>query len=131
MSAAKQGDGVLVGSAALAAFAAGIVAVSQHADCTSAGYRLAVADRENVELRRGVEQAERRVEALRTPQAATARAAAMKLASLKYPKTWNVVCAASVEHAAAPPVLPAIMTPPAATSPDVPMIPVGMKGVVR
>jgi hypothetical protein len=106
MNAPGRCDGVLVGVAAAAAFAAGLLAVSQHAECTNAGYRLAVAQRENLELRRGVDQVGRRVDALRTPQAAMARAASMKLSALKYPKTWNVVCAASMQRRAMETVLP-------------------------
>jgi len=101
MKTPEKKDGVLVGLAAVAAFVAGLLAVSQHAECTAAGYRLAVAQREHLELSRAVDQIERRVDALRTPQAATARAATMKLASLKYPKTWNVVNATTIERRAA------------------------------
>jgi hypothetical protein len=92
----KSGDDrVLVGIAAAAAFAAGLVAVAQHADCTTAGYRSAVAQREGIELRRQCDQIERRVAAMSTAQAATARIVPMKLTSLKYPKTWNVVSPAT------------------------------------
>jgi hypothetical protein len=126
MNARHGGDGVLVGIAAVAAFSAGLIAVSQHADCTTAGYRLAVAQRENLELRRGVDQVARRVDALRTPQAAMARAAAMKLSTLKYPKTWNVVSAAAMERRAVETILPLSTFAPAA-----PMIPVATKGTAR
>jgi hypothetical protein len=100
MSAPQGGDGVLVGLAAAASLAAGLLAVAQHADCTSVGYQLAVAERERMELRRELGRWERRVAELRTPSAATARATSMKLASLKYPKTWNVVSAATVRACA-------------------------------
>jgi len=93
-------DRVLVGIAAAAAFAAGLVAVAQHADCTTAGYESAVAQREGLELRRQCDQVERHVAILSTVQAATARVAAMKLTSLKYPKTWNVVSPATLRSCA-------------------------------
>ena len=97
----KSGDDrVLVGIAAAAAFAAGLVAVAQHADCTTAGYQSAVVQREGLELRRQCDQVERHVAALSTAQAATARIAAMKLTSLKYPKTWNVVSPATLRSCA-------------------------------
>jgi hypothetical protein len=100
MNDAKRDDGVLVGIAAAAAFAAGLLAVAQHAYCTSAGYQLAVARRAGLELRRSAHQAERCVTALSTAQAATARAAAMKLTTLKYPKNWNVVNASTLRACA-------------------------------
>jgi hypothetical protein len=99
-------DRVLVGIAAAAAFAAGLLAVAQHAGNTTAGYESAVAQREGQELKRRCDQIERHVAALSTAQAATARVAAMKLTSLKYPKTWNVVSSATLRSctaAAAPP----------------------------
>jgi hypothetical protein len=115
MSDANACDGALVGLAAAAALAAGLLAVSQHADHTTLGYQLAVAERERLELRRGVEQWERRVAALRTPLAASARAPSMKLAALKYPKTWNVVSAATLRSCAdAAPVSAAPVVPAAA-----------------
>jgi hypothetical protein len=120
VNAPAPGDGVLVGVAAVAAFVAGLFAVSNHAECTNAGYRLAVAKRENMELRREVDQAARRVSALRTPQAATARAASMKLASLKYPKTWNVASSSVVQRCALD-----------AASSGVSAVPASAKGVVR
>ena len=125
----QRPDGVLVGVAAVAAFAAGLIAVAQHADCTSAGYKLAVAQRGNLELRRGVDQLARRVDVLKTPQAATARAAAMKLASLKYPKTWNVVAATTIERQAVAALVPASQLSPAA--PAVPVVPISTKGAPR
>jgi len=85
-----------VGVAAVAAFAAGLVAIAQHAYCTSAGYQLAVAQREGQELRREEEQAERRVAQLSTITAATARATPMKLTRLSYPRNWNIVNAATL-----------------------------------
>ena len=94
-------DRVLVGIAAAAAFAAGLLAVAQHSSCTSAGYELAVAQREGTELRLAASQQERRVTALSTAQAASARIAPMKLTTLRYPKTWNVVNAATVTSCAA------------------------------
>jgi hypothetical protein len=126
MNAPGRGDGVLVGVAAIAAFSAGLIAVSQHADCTTAGYRLAVAQRENLELRRGVDQVARRVDALQTPQAAIARAASMKLTSLKYPKTWNVVTAAAIGRCAVQTAFPL-----PTFAPSVPMIPASAKGDPR
>jgi hypothetical protein len=102
MSGAKRDEAVLVGIAATAAFAAGLLAVAQHAYCTSAGYQLAVARRAGIELRRSAAEAELRVTRLSTPQAATARAAAMKLTALKYPKSWNVVNAATLRACAVP-----------------------------
>ena len=113
-------DRVLVGIAAIAAFAAGLVAVAQHADCTTAGYESAVAQREGVELRRQCDQIERRVAILSTVQAATARVAAMKLTSLKYPKTWNVVRPATLRSCA---VADALTFVPVAAAPA--------KGIVR
>lgn len=95
---------VLIGIAVGAAFAAGLMAVAQHANCTTAGYDLAVAQRENLELRRTAAELDRRVSSLSTPQAAVARAAAMKLTNLKYPKTWNIVRGATVRAVAASPV---------------------------
>jgi len=115
MNAPAPGDGVLLGVAAVAAFASGLLAVSHHAECTTAGYRLAVARRENIELRRGVDELARRVDALRTPQAATARAAAMKLTSLKYPKTWNVA-SATVIRSFAPDAAPPGASPVSASA---------------
>ena len=109
-------DGVLVGVAAAAALAAGLMAVAQHANCTSVGYELAVAERENLELSRGVERIERRASALRTPQAATARAAAMKLSALKYPKTWNVVTSATVASCVVAPTVAPSTAPTIAVS---------------
>jgi hypothetical protein len=126
MNAPHPGDGVLVGVAAIAAFSAGLLAVAQHADCTTAGYRLAVAQRENLELRRGVDQVARRVDALLTPQAAMTRAAAMKLTSLKYPKTWNVASASTIQKNAVATVLPL-----PTFAPGVPMVPVSTKGSAR
>ena len=126
MNAPGPRDGVLVGVAAIAAFSAGLIAVAQHADCTTAGYRLAVSQRENLELRRGVDQVARRVDALRTPQAAMARAAAMKLTSLKYPKTWNVASASTIQRNAVAAVLP---LPTFASG--APTIPVPTKGTAR
>lgn len=108
MSEGRRDEGVLVGIAVAAAFAAGLLAVAQHASCTSAGYELAVARRAGLELRRSAAAAERRVTALSTPQAATARAAAMKLTALKYPKSWNVVNAATL-RACADPVTAAVV----------------------
>ncbi len=102
MNGAKRDEGVLVGIAATAAFAAGLLAVAQHAHCTSTGYQLAVARRAGLELRRSAAEAELRVTRLTTPQAATARAAAMKLTALKYPKSWNVVNAATLRACADP-----------------------------
>ena len=87
----REDDGVLVSVAVAAAFAAGLVAVAQHAYCTSAGYQLAVAQREGEELHRTAEQAERRVAQLSTVTAATARATPMKLTRLMYPRSWNIV----------------------------------------
>ena len=84
-------DRILLGLAVAAAFAAGLVAVEQHCSCTAAGYQLAVASRENLELRRACDEAERHVSRLRTPQAALARLAPMKLPKLDYPKRWNIV----------------------------------------
>ncbi len=127
MNLPARNDGALIGIAAAAAFAAGLIAVSQHAECTSAGYRLAVAQRENLELRRSADVLARRVDGLRTPQAATARAASMKLASLKYPKTWNVVHAATIERAATAAVAAVQPAPP--TVPQT--IPVSTKGAAR
>jgi hypothetical protein len=89
-------DGVLVGVAVAAAFAAGLVAIAQHACCTTAGYQLAVAQREGEELQRAAEQAERRVAQLSTVTAATARAAPMKLTRLSYPRSWNIVNAGTL-----------------------------------
>ena len=94
-------DGVLIGIAMAAAFAAGLIAVAQHAGRTSAGYQLAIAEREGIELRRVADQAQRRVSSLRTPQAATARVAPMKLTALKYPNKWNVANAATIRSCAA------------------------------
>jgi hypothetical protein len=102
-----QGDGVLVAIGAASAFAAGLLAVTAHADCTTAGYELAVARREAVILRQTADAAERRVAELSTMQAATARAAAMKLTRLRYPKTWNVVSAATLRACADAPAAPA------------------------
>jgi hypothetical protein len=113
MSDRDGGDRVLVGIAAAAAFAAGLVAVAQHADCTAAGYRTAVAEREGLELRRQCDQAERRVAALSTAQSATSRVAPMKLNSLKYPKTWNVVSPATLRSCAVADALPMLrLSPP-------------------
>jgi hypothetical protein len=92
----REVDGVLVGVAVAAAFAACLVSVAQHACCTSAGYQLAVAQREALELRRAEEQAERRVAQLSTVTAATARATPMKLTRLTYPRTWNIVNAGTL-----------------------------------
>jgi hypothetical protein len=100
MTPRADDDRVLVGLAVLAAFAAGLVAVAQHASCTSAGYQLAVAQRECVELRRSLAQAERGVTRLETLPAASSRATPMKLASLRYPKTWNVVSSATLRSLA-------------------------------
>jgi len=96
MSGGKADDGVLVGVAVVAAFAAGLVAIAQHAYCTSAGYQLAVAQREGQELSRAAEQAERRVAQLSTVTAATARATPMKLTRLTYPRSWNIVNAGTL-----------------------------------
>ena len=111
MSMNGRGDGVLVGVAVVAAFAAGLVAIAQHAYCTSAGYQLAVAQREGQELSRVADQAERRVAQLSTVTAATARVTPMKLTRLTYPRTWNIVnagtlraCLGETVAAAAPPV---------------------------
>lgn len=106
MNDSKRDDGVLLGIAAAAAFAAGLLAVAQHAYCTSAGYELAVARRAGLELRRSADEAERNVTRLSTAQAATARAPSMKLTALKYPKTWNVVNAATLRACATAPALP-------------------------
>jgi hypothetical protein len=105
---------VLVGLAAAATFAAGLIAVAQHANTTSAGYQLAVLERENLELSRIASQGERRVAELSTAPSARARGqspAMKKLASLKWPKSWNVVrsetlaaCASDVSAASASPV---------------------------
>lgn len=113
MSNARSDDGVLVGIAAVAAFAAGLLAVAQHAYCTSAGYRLAVARRAGLELTRCADEAERQVTKLSTAQAATARAASMKLTALKYPKTWNVVNAATLRACADPANSAAVAAAPA------------------
>jgi len=97
---------MLIGLAAAATFAAGLAAVAQHANATSAGYELAVAQREHVELARIAARAEQRLSRLSTPQAAMARAQApamKQLASLKWPKSWNVVRAATLEACAAAP----------------------------
>lgn len=102
MSANAQGDGALVAIAAAAAFGAGLLAVRAHADCTAAGYDLAVARSEGVELGRAADAAERAVTRLRTMPAATARAAAMKL-RLDYPKKWNVVRAGTLRACLAAP----------------------------
>lgn len=91
MSKDPGDDRILIGLAVAAAFAAGLVAVEQHCACTAAGYQLAVASRENLELRRASDEAERRVAYLRTPQAAMARMGPMKLPKLEYPKRWNIV----------------------------------------
>lgn len=111
----REGDGVLVGVAAVAAFAAGLFAVAQHACCTSAGYQLAVAQREGEELHRAAEQAERRVAQLSTVTAATARATPMKLTRLTYPRSWNIVNAATLRACldGHPPAAPAAAPAPA------------------
>ena len=96
MTRGNGGDGVLVGVAVVAAFAAGLVAIAQHACGTSAGYQLAVAQREGQELSRAAEQAERRVAQLSTVTAATARANSMKLTRLAYPRSWNIVNASTL-----------------------------------
>lgn len=102
MNGAKRDESVLVGIAAAAAFAAGLLAVAQHAYCTSAGYQLAVVRRAGLELGRSAAQAELRVTWLSTAQAATTRAASMKLTALKYPKNWNIVNAATLRACADP-----------------------------
>ncbi len=95
MNGRTSNDRTLLVVAVAAALAAGLCAVDQHASCTTAGYALAVAQREGEECRRMADAAERRVAAARTTQATMARAKDMKI-PLDWPRTWNVVRASTL-----------------------------------
>ncbi len=86
--------GTLVGLAVGLAFVVAVAAVGQHDACTDAGYQLAVAQREGIELRRICARVEQRVATLRSPASAIARAQKWQL-GLAYPRTWNVVSAST------------------------------------
>lgn len=121
-------DGPLVALAAAAAFAAAILAIRQHSETTSLGYRLAAAQREGEVLAREAARAERRVAALRAPNAVLERrttslrsldglAHQPRIPALPVPAPQLVGCDLS-GPAAAPPTEP--RTPPKASPKSAP-----------
>jgi hypothetical protein len=89
-----------------AAFAAGLLAIAEHAEKVEQGYRLAAARAEGEVLRREAMHAERKVALLRLPRAAAERATAMKL-DLGHPPDRRTLSPAQV----------AALVPPAAAAP--------------
>jgi hypothetical protein len=112
----RRRDGPLLGLAAAAAFAAAILAIRQHSGTTSLGYRLAAAEREGEVLQREVARAERRVAALRAPNAVLARRTSLRsLEPLAHQPKLPALPVVAVPSAA-----PAAPAPPRASAPAAP-----------
>lgn len=104
----RDARGLLV--AVAAAFGAGLLAISEHAERVEQGYRLAAARAEGEVLRREAMHAERRVALLSLPKVATERAVAMKL-DLGHPPDRRTL---------SPEQVTALMAPPSAEEPAAP-----------
>ncbi len=99
----KQKDTTVLGLAVCAAFGAALLAIAEHVRWMEAGYGLGAARREHQVLLREAVQAERKLDAARSPTAVVARA-----------KAWNL----GLDHYSSQPALPpssVVTATPAAT----------------
>ncbi len=87
-----------LGALVLAVAGLAVSAIAQHDACTAAGYRLAAARREALDLRRRLAAAEQGLALVRAPEAVLARAAGMGL-DLDYPEQMRTPRLSGAERA--------------------------------